>query len=191
MKDIEKKYAALFGIDRERWKIFKDYLISQSVEKNEYLLREGQYVHSLGFLITGALRTFYTDEKGNEISFLLQTDDSFFGDFGSYLLESPSRLNIQAIEPCEIWFIEKEALEGLYLTDIYWMQFGKQMAEKIFLDARQRIEELLYLNPEQRYLHLLAKTPELHKKIPQKYLSSYFGITPQSLSRIRKRISEN
>lgn len=191
MKDLDKKYAALFGINRERWKIFKGNLISKSVAKNEYLLREGQYVHSLGFLITGALRTFYTDEKGNEISFLLQTDDAFFGDFGSYLTACPSRLNIQAIEACEIWLVEKEALEALYLTDIYWMQFGKQMAEKIFLDAKQRIEELLYLTPEQRYINLLAKTPELHKKIPQKYLSSYLGITPQSLSRIRKRISKD
>lgn len=63
------------------------------------------------------------------------------------------------------------------------------MTEVSFLEAKRRIDDLLLNTPEQRYLNLLQKAPEVLQKIPQRYISSYLGITPQSLSRIRGRIN--
>ena len=73
----------------------------------------------------------------------------------------------------------------------YWQEFGRQMAEHIYLSAKKRVEDLLFLTAENRYLQLLKQHPEIFQHVPQKYIASYLGIQPQSLSRMRKRIALN
>jgi CRP-like cAMP-binding protein len=100
-------------------------------------------------------------------------------------------LNIQALENSTVFLLSKNDLESLYLKDKYWQNFGKRMTERIYLSAKKRVEDLLYYSPEKRYLNLLTDNPLIFQKIPQKFIASYLGITPQSLSRIRKRITIN
>jgi CRP-like cAMP-binding protein len=97
-------------------------------------------------------------------------------------------MNIQAIEDCEILLLQKDDLQKLYKKEAYWQQFGRVMSEKIYLDAKKRIDDLLCYSPENRYLNLLKKEPILVQKIAQKHIASYLGVTEQSLSRIRSRI---
>lgn len=188
--EIEKIYAGLFEIEVERWDELMQCATVKTIERNDFLLREGQLCLYMGFVKKGVLRTFYTDDKGNDASFLLQVDHDFFGDYESVILREPSRLYIQALDDTEVILLNMRRFEQLFQTDMYWMEYSRKIANKVFLDAKRRMEELLYFTPEQRYLNLLKKSPEIFRKVPQKYISSYLGVTPQSLSRIRKRIYE-
>jgi CRP-like cAMP-binding protein len=101
----------------------------------------------------------------------------------------PEKINgiIQALLKTEVLYFDKKDVEILIQKDIFWLGLAKRISDLAFLDAKQRLDECFY-TPEERYLNLLKKSPEILNKIPQKYISSYLGITPQSLSRIRKRI---
>lgn len=189
--ESDEKYAILFGVDDQHWKTVHEMLVVKKIKKNEFILKEGTCCNYLGFVKQGALRTFYVDEKGNDASFLLQIDNDFFGDYESMMLEAPSKLNIKALEDTEVWIWAQEEMEALFKSDMYWMRYGRTIALKVFLDAKRRLEYLFYFTPEERYIDLLQNRPDIFQRIPQKYISSYLGISPQSLSRIRKRISVN
>ncbi|MBW3466635.1 Crp/Fnr family transcriptional regulator [Arthrospiribacter ruber] len=165
------------------------------VKKKDFVLKEGDTCKFIGLVQKGTLRTFYVNEKGEEVSFLFhfnqQIEDIVFTDYESFLLETPSKLNIQALEDSTVCFINYDDWQRLCNESDYWMHFSKKMTEKVFLAAKRRIEDLLYYSPENRYLKLLKDNPLLFQKIPQKLIASYLGITPQSLSRIRKRICIN
>ncbi|MBL7733851.1 MAG: hypothetical protein JNL51_00200 [Chitinophagaceae bacterium] len=86
------------------------------------------------------MRSFYNSETGAEISFMFHFNDYFFSDYGSILCNKKSNLNIQAMEDTEILLLHKNDLQKLYDRDTYWQEFGRKMTEKIYLDAKLRIE---------------------------------------------------
>ncbi|WP_286411151.1 Crp/Fnr family transcriptional regulator [Myroides marinus] len=88
----------------------------------------------------------------------------------------------------EVLIFDKEYLHKLMEQDPYWIKFYKQIADMCFLDAKRRIEELLFYTYEERYLNLLKRSPKIVQLIPQKFIASYLGITTQSLSRIKSRV---
>jgi CRP-like cAMP-binding protein len=157
-------------------------------QKNKFLLEEDRVCNRLGYIVEGALRTYCINSKGEEISFLLQVNGDFFGDYESYLTGKRSNFIIKAILDTEVIWFEKTAMEALMDGNPFWQQFSKTVADICFLEAKRRIEDLLFYSPEERYCNLLYKSPEIMQKIPQKFISSYLGITSQSLSRIRKRL---
>ena len=141
------------------------------------------------------MRTYYINENEEEVNFLFHFDqrieDTVFTDYESFLLKIPSKLNIQALEDCIVSTMSQENWITLSNTNLYWQQFSKKMTEKAYLSAKKRVEDLLYYSPENRYLKLLKENPMIFQKISQRHIASYLGITPQSLSRIRKRICIN
>ncbi len=142
----------------------------------------------LGYIIDGAVRTYHVAEDGHEISYLLQVNGDFLGDYESYITGKPSNLTIEAILKTEVLFFERKGMEELIEKDIFWLHFSKKISDFVFLDAKRRLDDLLFYTPEERYKRLMDKSHELLQKIPQKYISTYLGITPQSLSRIRRRM---
>ncbi|WP_166925734.1 Crp/Fnr family transcriptional regulator [Flavobacterium poyangense] len=188
MQDDFQKYGALFQVDLAHFDVFFGLLKSVTLEKSEFFLQQGETCQYLGFVKNGLMRSYYNNEEGNDISFKFHFNNQFFTDYESILCDKESKLNIQAIQKSELLLLHKNDLESLYLKEAYWQEFGRKMAEKIYLDAKKRIEDLLYYSPEKRYMNLLKENPLVFQEVPQKYIAGYLGITPQSLSRIRKRI---
>lgn len=117
-----------------------------------------------------------------------EMNGDFFGDYESYLTGRRSRFIIEAMMDTEVLLYDKQDLNRLIDSDMFWLRFSRTIPDVCFLEAKRRVEDLLFYGPEERYFRLLNKMPEIVQKIPLKYISSYLGITPQSLSRIRKRI---
>ncbi|MCC5940344.1 MAG: Crp/Fnr family transcriptional regulator [Balneolaceae bacterium] len=157
-------------------------------EKNEQIETNNRVFDRLGYIINGAVRTYYVNEKGEEISYLLQVNDDVIGDYASYITGEKSQVKIETLLKTEVLYFDRKSMEQLIQKDVFWLGFAKQISDLAFLSAKKRLDELFFYTPEQRYLNLLKKSPEILNKIPQKHISSYLGITPQSLSRIRKRI---
>jgi CRP-like cAMP-binding protein len=186
------KLQRLFEIESPEFDELYSLLKFKEIKKNDFVLKENDTCKFIGLLEEGAMRTFYVNEKGEEVSFLFhfnqQIEDIVFTDYESFLLGTNSKLNIQALENSKVCFINSDDWDNLCNKNVFWQYFSKKMTEKVYLSAKKRVEDLLYYSPENRYLKLLEENPLIFQMIPQKYIASYLGITPQSLSRIRNRI---
>jgi CRP-like cAMP-binding protein len=183
-----QKYGELFQVDPDHFEEFYALLHDTKLSKSDLFLKQGEKCKYLGFIKKGTIRCFYINDQGREINFGFYFENEFFTDYESILCDTVSNMNIQALEDSEILLLSKEHLQDLYKKEAYWQQFGRVMSEKIYLDAKKRIDDLLCYSPENRYLNLVKKQPALFQKIAQKHIASYLGVTEQSLSRIRSRI---
>ncbi|WP_229660169.1 MULTISPECIES: Crp/Fnr family transcriptional regulator [Flavobacteriaceae] len=190
MNDNFQKYGDLFQVDLEHFDEFYGLLKERTLKKSEFFLKQGKKCKHLGFVKSGTLRSFYINESGEDQSFNIHSKNQFFTDYESILNNKTSKLNIQALRKTEMLLLHKNDLQKLYLKEAYWQEFGRKMAERIYLDAIKRIENLLYFSAEKRYINLLEESPEIFRNVPQKHIASYLGITPQSLSRIRRRLQK-
>jgi len=187
------KLQRLLEIENPAFNELYSLLKFKEIKKNDFVLRENDTCKFIGLLEEGSMRTFYVNENGEDVSFLFhfnqQIEDIVFTDYEGFLLGTKSKLNIQALENSKVYFIDKDDWNNLFNKNAFWLCFSKKMTEKVYLSAKKRVEDLLYYSPENRYLKLLKENPQIFQKIPQKYIASYLGITPQSLSRIRNRIN--
>lgn len=163
-------------------------LKSKTVKKNEYLLKEGEVCRNTYFLVSGFFRMYYIDIEGNEINYRFVPKNNFFVDFQSFLTQKPSHFYWQAMQDAEVLILPYREIQNAYTISTTWNNFGRLMAEHVYLQLNDRVEMLLFMKPEERYLYLLNTRPELFTQVSQFHLSSYLGIKPESLSRLRKRI---
>jgi CRP-like cAMP-binding protein len=134
----------------------------------------------------GCLRLFYISE-GLEVSVWFSFDQSSAIEISSFINSQPSSYFIQAIEDSEIFVLPKTELTNLYHSHPFMQEFMRRFLEDIIMNLLDRFNSLQRDTAEKRYLDLLNK-PEYLKLIPQKYLASFIGVTPTSLSRIRRNI---
>ncbi|MBP6387192.1 MAG: Crp/Fnr family transcriptional regulator [Pseudarcicella sp.] len=186
MKEIINSFLVL---NDEQWNYCESKLKTVVVKKNDFLLKKNEVCNYLCFVKKGGFRSYYLTAEGEEINFLFHFANQFFCDYESFLQKTPSNLNIVATEDSTLIVLHKDKLEDLYRKDAVWQEFGRKVAENIYLSARKRTEELLLQTAEDRYLRLMEHSPLIFEKISQKNIASYLGIKPQSLSRIRKRVT--
>jgi len=183
LKDYINNYAAFSGAELDE---IVGCFKTEKIKKGEYLFREGDVCTDLVFVQEGCLRLFYLD-KDVEISVWFAFENSSAIDIYSFISEKPTTYFLQAIEETEILFLPKTELAKLYEIYPKMQEMMRNFWEVAILTLIERFTALQRDTAEQRYLDLMAKPPYL-QKIPQKYLASFIGVTPTSLSRIRKHI---
>lgn len=156
------------------------------LEKNDFFLKENEICKSIAFLEKGSMRLFY-ESPDKEVCNDFLFENSVIGSFASFLAQSPSIVNIAAIEKCELLQLEYE--DVLKLTQKYYSL--RKLADSIIQDqfarAERREAALLRYSPEERFRNLLEEHPKIFKRIPLHFVASYLGITPETLSRYRAR----
>ncbi len=177
----------LIGLTNEEFDIFLGCLQSQKLKRREVLIAEGDICRYAYFIKKGCLRYFHNVD-GEEITGQFFFENGWYTDYESFLLQKPSKQNIDALEPTELILLPKSELLKLYITIPKFEKFGRIMAENAFLGLRNRTELLTQQSAEERYLRLMKERPKVIERVPQHYIASYLGIKPPSLSRIRKRI---
>jgi CRP-like cAMP-binding protein len=158
----------------------------KAVKKNEYLLREGQVCKDIVFVQKGCLR-LYNISNDIETSVWFSFEHTSAIEIASFISGEPTNYFIQAIEDSEILFLPKAELNKLYQTHPKMQEMMKNFLEDVVLNLINRFTSLQRDTAEKRYIDLLSK-PAYLQKIPQKYLASFIGVTPTSLSRIRRKI---
>lgn len=182
-----QSFKSIVGLNPEEEQAVRSILIYRKLKKKEFLLREGQVCDRVTFIHSGYVRLFFDIEgKENTIQFFFE--DTWYTDFDSLLTNELSMENVQALEPTEIIQIRKSDLYQLYDNYPVFNKIGRIMAERAFLSVSRLNKMRANDKPEQRYLNLFTQRPEVVEKIPLRYIASYLGIQPESLSRIRKRI---
>jgi CRP/FNR family transcriptional regulator, anaerobic regulatory protein len=192
MNEANKLKEVIFKIcplSEQEWEEFISCFTYQKFEKGEHLCREGQIENNVYFIISGISRVYFRQgSKEYTIDFLFEND--FISSYLSFLTREPSSLNVEAIESLETLKTSYQQLNALYAKSHSIERLGRLFSDQIYIKKTRREIELLSLTAEQRYKNLLHKNPVLVRNISIKHLSSYLGIHPESLSRIRGKIIE-
>jgi CRP-like cAMP-binding protein len=165
-------------------------LQTQTIKKYDYLLKEGEVCRNVSFLVSGLFRMYYIDFKGNEINYSFDDKNHFLVDFQSFITQQPSHFYWQAMQDSELLVLSYPQIQQAYALSLAWNNFGRLIAEHVYIQMHERVEMLLFMSPEERYLHLLHTQPQLFSQFSLFHLSSYLGIKPESLSRLRRRLMQ-
>ncbi|MBC7827895.1 MAG: Crp/Fnr family transcriptional regulator [Chitinophagaceae bacterium] len=186
LKIFISKYVTLSDVELED---ITNKFKSKLVKKNNYLLRQGDTCRDLVFVQKGCLRLYYLKEE-IEVSVWFAFQQSSAIEIYSFISEHPSNYFLQAIEDSELLYLPKTELNKLYQFQPKMQEMMRNFWEDVILNLINRFTALQKDSAEKRYLDLLNK-PDYLETIPQKYLASFIGVTPTSLSRIRKQIIKN
>ncbi|MFS0985515.1 Crp/Fnr family transcriptional regulator [Enterococcus durans] len=159
----------------------------KSVPENTTLLYEGDVADKIYFIKKGALRLWNNDD-GKDITFQFFFEGQIVASYESFHLGKPSIFTIETIENTDLLVLEKRKLEHLLAEspDLIYLMMN-QLSER-FIAYTEYFLSRIKESPEKRYISLLEKRPELVRRVPDHYIASFLGITPVSLSRIKKRI---
>ena len=191
MEQLRKVIDAISPVSDADFKLLSSIIKKIKIKKKVNLLEQGQVCSNIYFLTGGFFRMFYLDMQGNEINCRFTADGNFMVDFQSFLIQKPSRYCWQAMQDSELLVFNYKDVQRVYRESAVWERFGRLMAEHVYQTLNERVEMLQFLSPEERYAHILATRPELINQVSQFQLSSYLGVKPESLSRIRKRSLQN
>lgn len=154
-------------------------------DKGHILLRADRVEKNLYFLKKGVVRAFATQEA-EDITFWFGKEGETVLSMKSYVDNQKSYESIELLENCELYEMNIEQLRALFNTDIHIANWGRKLAEKELIKLEKRIISRELQSAKQRYDELLSTQPSLLQRVQLKYIASYLGITPVSLSRIRK-----
>jgi CRP-like cAMP-binding protein len=156
--------------------------------KGELFLAEGQICKQVGFVTKGLLR-YYINHDGEDKTYDFAQENNFVCNYESFIPRKPSTKNIQALENCQILQISYDDLQLFYQSINHAERFGRIVIEQVFIQTLKDLSSFYTDTPELRYENILRKHPDLLQRMSQYHIASYVGVKPQSLSRIRKRIS--
>ncbi|WP_162852457.1 Crp/Fnr family transcriptional regulator [Dinghuibacter silviterrae] len=156
------------------------------LRKGDFLMRTGRVCDCMAFVATGLIRIFL--EAGDkEVTQWIVTPNYFTTDLSSFMLSKPGRWNMQALEDCEIWVIRQEEYRRMAKAVPRWVEFERLLLINCFIYLEERIFSHLYMSAEERFQQLFVQNPELFNRVPLQYLASMLGMTPETLSRMRKK----
>ena len=170
------------------WLEFSEDFVEKKIDKGDFLITERDYCNYVGFIDQGLLNYYYlVDGKKYIRGFFF--DNDFISSYTSFLLNEKAKGYIQAVENTSITLIHKTKIYQLYEKTSKFQQLGRMLTEHLFILVSEKYEDLLLKSPEERYLNLIENKPNVIQSIPQYMIASWLGITPEALSRIRKRLT--
>ncbi|MES2397031.1 MAG: Crp/Fnr family transcriptional regulator [Bacteroidota bacterium] len=156
--------------------------------RNEFILKAGEIPKFSIFVLKGCLRQYIVNEKGEESIVYFAEERHWIGDLPSMRSRTISNFNFQAIEECELLTISADNWEQAFTKFPWWTEAHLTGYQKWASMLQQQMADLRTKTGEVRYLNLLKAKPGLFQRVPQHFIASYLGISPETLSRIRKKI---
>jgi CRP-like cAMP-binding protein len=188
MERIRKLFETMVPLSEDDWRSFSSKLVRCEFPKKTLLLKEGQTERYLSFMEEGILRFFIPKEE-NDRTFAFAFSNAFVSAYDSFLTQTPSTYQIETLSATVLWRLTYADLQDIYQRTATGNTIGRLASEYLFQKKARRELSLLNESAEQRYVNLFSEHPLLIRSVPLKYIASYIGITPQALSRIRRRIS--
>jgi len=182
--------ARIITLNAEEKKFFCSLLRVKQIRKRQYVLQAGDVSRFETFVNKGCLRAYYIDDDGNERIAQFALEGWWIGDMASFTRGLPAKLTIDAMEDSEIIQIEKADFEMLLERIPKFERYFRLLLTNAFIAHQHRILSYLSSTAEERYAELLTKYPGFEQHIPLRHIASYLGVTPEFLSRMRKRLTK-
>jgi CRP-like cAMP-binding protein len=185
-EELEKRVS----IPEGQFEAFLQLWELRKFKRNEFILRSGEIPAFSIFVLKGCLRQYSVNESGEESTVYFAEERHWIGDLPAMRNKTVSIFNFQAIESCELLTISAENWERAFVQFPWWTQAHLTGYQKWAAKMQQQMAEMTSRSGEERYLNLFKEKPGLFLRVPQHYIASYLGLSPETLSRIRKKLSK-
>jgi len=188
---ILKNIARHVELTAEEVADFTSILQIKKYRKRQYLVQAGDPCRYEYFINSGCVRQYHVSEEGQEHVIGFAVEDWWTSDLYGFITGQPSLTNIDALEDTEVVQFERTAYEDILLRIPKLERFFRIILQRSMITQQQRIMENISLSADDRYCKFAERYPQLEQRLPQKQIASYLGITPESLSRIRRQRMES
>ena len=172
------------GIDK-----LKSVLIFKELKKKEFLIEPGGTATSMNFIVQGAMRSYYLDEKAQEHTLQLGIEEWWINDLYSYLSGKQSRMYVQALEKTILIQLPRIELEKLYIEEPEISNFFRIKIQNAYITVQERVINSMSDDAYERYDNFRKSYRDIEQRVPQYIIASYLGVTPEFLSYLRKKHS--
>lgn len=176
-------------LTEEEQSLIKAHLSVKKIRKKQYILQEGDICKTIAFVEKGLLRSYSVDDNGTEHIMQFAVEGWFISDLYSFLTAEPATYNIEAVEDSELVLINKSANDELMRKCTKYESFTRVLITGAYIALQKRINSLMSYTLEERYETFMSQYPDIARRVPQHMIASYIGLTPETLSRVRKRIA--
>ncbi|MFD2202901.1 Crp/Fnr family transcriptional regulator [Shivajiella indica] len=187
--DIVENLRKYVPFSKEEIQAFYDVAKHANFKKNEVLVETGQMLSPFIFIRKGCLMTYFTDEKNFNHVIQFGLDKWWTGDLNGFMHGEPSIYTIKAMTHTEVWMLDKEDFENLCKNQPAFEKYFRVIFQNSLVSHQKRIIRNISFSAEDKYLTFVKNYPKLELLIPQKYIASYLGITPEFLSMIRRKLA--
>lgn len=177
------------GLTEQQFQQLAPVLKSKTVGKGTFLLNEGEVCHHAFFVEKGLLRSFSIDESGKEHVIQFAPENWIISDRSSMYFNNPSDFFIEAIEETRVVMIGVDFTDTASEMGPSFRKYNEKILHNHILHLQKRVNLLLGATAEKRYLDFIQLYPDLMLRVPQWMIASYLGVTPESLSRVRKELA--
>lgn len=181
-----------YDMEQADWLEVAQFIVQNGTKKTlarrELLLRQGERADWVGYVEQGMLRHTRIDAAGNEHVVGYSFAPSLAGEYSACLCGRESLVNLQAIVPTSLYIIRYGRLEAWWSSSPERERLGRRVAEQLFVMAYRRLIDSYCCTPEERYRDLMRQYPMLKERVPLKEIASFIGVTPETVSIIRRRL---
>lgn len=169
--------------------LIQTHLSVKKLRRKQFLLQEGEICKSVAFVESGALRSYTVNEQGTEHIMQFAIEGWFIADLFSFLTGEPATYTIEAIEDSAVVVMSKVAHDELLKTCSTYSTFHRELVTGAYIALQRRLNSMFSQSLEERYETFLHQYPQIAQRVPQHMIASYMGLTPETLSRVRRRLA--
>lgn len=158
--------------------------------KKTYLLQEGEVCNFEGYINKGCVRTYFINENGFEVTLMFSVEDWWIGDITSFYEQKPSNFFIETPEECEIMLFNPVTKEMLLAEIPKFERVFRIMMQRSLSATINRLISTITKPAQEKYLDFIQRYPTIPQRVPQHYIASYLGISPEFLSKVRAKLSK-
>jgi CRP-like cAMP-binding protein len=182
---------SLVPLSGQEWTALRDAFAERTVKSKTVLTKEGEIEGEIYFLSAGLARLYYLNRDNDQITAFIFSENMFASCLESFINQQPSTQNLETLEDCTLLVLTKDKLDMLYERVPVTHVIMRKVMEARFVSAQRLLSSYILASPKERYELFALNYPHLVQRVPQYILASFLGITPVSLSRIRKRIVQS
>ena len=186
LKTVQQKVT----LTSDEAELLKQFFTLKKVRKRQYMLNEGEVCKYNLFVAKGLLRAFGVEENGYEQVVQFAVEGWWISDLNSFFSGDVAVYNIEALEDCELLLLTRQSMDKMLEKLPKMERYFRLLMQNHIVALRQRIIASQRHSAEERYIRLIEGFPTILARVPQQYIASYLGMTPETLSRVRKQISE-
>lgn len=185
MESITRHFDKYLPLDDREKEALISRLVQRKIKRKQYILQEGDICKYFTYVAEGCFKMYGVDNSGAEHNLIFAAEDDWIADIDSLHKERPSRLFIEAIEPCTVFQLSKGDLWYLYTNYPKFDRNFRVIIEDKYIELQNRLLQTFSNTAFERYESFLEQYPHLANRLPNTQIASYLGITPEFLSKIR------
>jgi CRP-like cAMP-binding protein len=189
-QQIDRFVQRFVAITPETLDTLHNLLEYRLVPRKTFLLQEGEISRTEVYINKGCMRTYYVDEHGNEVTLQFAIEDWWASDIASFQEQKPSRMFIETLEDCELLILTPETKETLLQKEPCFERMFRIMVQRNLSRMQERLFQTISTTAVEKYLDFIERYPTIPQRVPQHYIASYLGFTPEFLSKVRTRLAK-